>query len=72
MKGWNRMKPKKESATFPRLLTVRDVALRLQISYEKALSVSKYEIGCVRVGRQYRIAEESFERYLKRLARMTH
>ena len=61
------MKPKREDAVFPRLLTVRDVAVRLQISYEKALFVSKYEIGCARVGRQYRIAEDRLERYLKRL-----
>ena len=60
---------KKTSDKSPQWLTVRDIAFRMQISYEKALAISKYEIGCIRVGRQSRIPEENFSRYIKALTR---
>lgn len=60
---------KKTSDKSPQWLTVRDIAFRMQISYEKALAISKHEIGCIRVGRQYRIPEENFSRYIKALTR---
>lgn len=63
------MSLRKASDTSPQLLTVREIALRLQVSYEKALAISKYEIGCIRVGRQYRIPEDKFNRYIKILIR---
>ena len=63
------MPTKKTNDKAPQWLTVRDIAFRMQISYEKALAISKYEIGCIRVGRQYRIPEENFSRYIKALTR---
>ena len=54
------------------MLTVRELSHRLQVSYETALSIAKYEIGCVRVGRQYRIPEERLQRYIKALTRQAN
>lgn len=63
------MPTKKTNDKTPQWLTVRDIAFRMQISYEKALAISKYEISCIRVGRQYRIPEENLSRYIKALTR---
>lgn len=54
------------------MLTVKELSYRLQVSYETALFIAKCEIGCVRVGRQYRIPEERLQRYIKALTRQAN
>lgn len=52
-----------------KLLTVREIARALQVSYETALYLVKHEMHYIRLGRQYRITEESFVRYIRLLER---
>ena len=48
-----------------KMLTPREVAEILQISYEKALAFLKYsDIDCHVIGRQYRVSEEVLNAYL--------
>ena len=49
----------------PRMLTPRDVAEILGISYEAALAFIKYSgIDYIKVGRSYRVAEEKLNEFL--------
>ena len=64
--------PSKTNPIFFFFFTVKELSYRLQVSYETALSIAKYEIGCVRVGRQYRIPEERLQRYIKALTRQAN
>lgn len=49
----------------PRMLTPRDVAEILGISYEAALAFIKYStIDYIKVGRSYRVAEEKLNAFL--------
>ena len=49
----------------PKMLTPRDVAEILGISYESALAFIKYsEIDCLEIGRTYRVAEEKLTAFL--------
>lgn len=46
-------------------LTTRDVAEILKISYDKALELMhSYELGAVKIGRQYRVTEAKLNEYL--------
>ena len=49
----------------PRMLTPREVAAILGVSYEAALAFIKYsEIDFVKVGRCYRVAEDKLTEFL--------
>lgn len=49
----------------PEMLTPREVAETLKISYEAALAFIKYSgIDYIRVGRQYRVSEEKLKTFL--------
>lgn len=64
--------PSKTNPIFSPMLTVKELSYRLQVSYETALFIAKCEIGCVRVGRQYRIPEERLQRYIQALTRQAN
>ena len=50
-----------------KLLTPRDVAEILQVSYEAALAFIRCSgIDYVKIGRQYRVSEEKLEAYLRK------
>ena len=50
----------------PRMLSPREVAEILGVSYETALAFIKYsEIDCLRIGRSYRVAEDKLEAFLR-------
>ena len=49
-----------------KLLTVKEVAEILKVSYETALNFVKYSgITYINVGKQYRVSEKDFENYIK-------
>ena len=49
----------------PEMLTPKEVAETLKISYEAALAFIKYSgIDYVRVGRQYRVSEDKLKAFL--------
>ena len=51
----------------PEMLTPKEVAEILKISYEAALAFVKYSgIDYVKVGRQYRVSEEKLKAFLMR------
>ena len=53
-----------------RMLTVRDVAEVLQVSYESALAFIRYSgVDYIKVGRQYRVAENKLLAYLQQKGR---
>ena len=52
-----------------KLLTVREIARALQVSYETALHLVKHDMRYIRLGRQYRVTEETFARYIRLLER---
>ena len=52
-----------------KLLTVREIARALQVSYETALHMVKHDMRYIRLGRQYRVTEESFAQYIRLLER---
>ena len=46
-------------------LTTREVAEILKVSYDKALELMhSYELGAVKIGRQYRVTEKKLHEYL--------
>lgn len=48
------------------MLTPREVADRLKISYEKALEIIRFSgLKYTRIGRQYRVSEEELTSFLK-------
>ena len=50
----------------PRMLSSREIAEILGVSYETALAFIKYsEIDFIKVGRSYRVAEEKLEAFLR-------
>ena len=52
-----------------KLLTVREIARALQVSYEIALHMVKHDMRYIRLGRQYRVTEEAFARSIRLLER---
>ena len=51
----------------PELLTPRQVAEILNISYENALSLIRYgNIPCVKVGRQYRVKAADLSAFIRK------
>ena len=56
--------------SLPEMLTPKEVAEILKISYEAALAFVKYSgIDYVKVGRQYRVSEEKLKAFLMRKGR---
>lgn len=56
----------------PHMLTPREVAGILNVSYESALAFLKYSgVDYVRVGRQYRVAEDKLNAFLMKKGRIT-
>ena len=56
--------------SLPEMLTPKEVAETLKISYEAALAFIKYSgIDYVKVGRQYRVSEEKLKAFLMRKGR---
>ena len=50
----------------PTMLTAKEVAAILKISYDNALAFIKYSgIDYIQVGRQYRVSEEKLSAYLQ-------
>lgn len=50
----------------PRMLSPREVAEILGISYEAALAFIKYsEIDFIKIGRSYRVAKDKLEAFLR-------
>lgn len=48
------------------MLTPRELADRLKISYEKALAIIRYSgLKYTKIGRQYRVSEEELASFLK-------
>ena len=48
-----------------KLLTAREVADILDVSYASALAFLKYSgIDCIKIGRQYRVSEEKLTAFL--------
>ena len=57
-------------ATVPKMLTPQDVATVLQVSYDSALAFIKYSgMDYVKVGRQYRVAEDKLTAFLMKKGR---
>lgn len=55
------------ASTLPKMLTARDVADVLQVSYESALAFIRYSgIDYLKVGRQYRVSEAKLAAFLGR------
>lgn len=55
----------------PNMLTPREVAEILKISYESALAFLKYSgVDYIRVGRQYRVSEEKLNAFLSKKGRI--
>lgn len=55
------------AVNMPEMLTPKEVAEILKISYEAALAFVKYSgIDYVKVGRQYRVSEEKLKAFLMR------
>lgn len=52
-----------------KLMTVREVADTLQVSYETALRLVKQEMRSIRIGRQYRVSEQALAQYIRTLER---
>ena len=52
-----------------KLMTVREVAVILQVSYETALRLVKQEMRSIRIGRQYRVSEQALAQYIRPLER---
>lgn len=53
------------TSRMPKLLTPRDVAEILGVSYETALAFIRYSgIDYVKIGRQYRVSETKLEAFL--------
>ena len=49
----------------PQMLTPHEIAAILQVSYDKALAFVKYSgIDYIKVGRQYRVAEDKLNVFL--------
>ena len=46
------------------MLTVKEIACVLHVSYKMALALVKREMRYVRIHRQYRVSQEEFEKYL--------
>lgn len=58
------------AVNLPEMLTPKEVAETLKISYEAALAFIKYSgVDYVKVGRQYRISEEKLKAFLMRKGR---
>ena len=54
----------------PKMLTPRDVADILKVSYETALAFIRYSgIDYIKVGRQYRVAEDKLLAFLQQRGR---
>ncbi len=50
----------------PQMLTPRELADRLKISYEKALEIIRYSgLKYTKIGRQYRVSEADLVAFLK-------
>ena len=50
----------------PRMLNPRNIAEILGVSYEAALAFIKYSgIDYLQIGRQYKVAEDKFEAFLR-------
>lgn len=50
----------------PQMLTPRELADRLKISYEKALEIIRYSgLKYTKIGRQYRVSEADLATFLK-------
>ena len=55
------------AVNLPEMLTPKEVAETLKISYEAALAFIKYSgVDYVKVGRQYRVSEEKLKAFLMR------
>ena len=52
-----------------KLMTVREVAVILQVSYETALRLVKREMRNIRIGRQYLVSEQALAQYIRTLER---
>lgn len=49
------------------MLTPRDVAERLKISYEQSLRLMRHpNLKSIKIGRQYRVSERALEAFLER------
>lgn len=54
-------------SSMPNLLTPKQVAEILKISYEQALGFIKYSgIDYIRIGRQYRVSEDKLNAFLSK------
>ena len=54
-----------QMTNLPAMLTPREVAAVLQVSYESALAFIKFSgIGYIRIGRQYRVSEKVLTEFL--------
>ena len=54
----------------PKLLTPREVAECLKVSYEAALAFIKYSgIDYIKIGRQYRVSEDKLAAFLMKKGR---
>ena len=51
------------------MLTVKEIACVLHVSYKIALAVVKSDMRYVRIHRQYRVSQEEFEKYLAKQRR---
>ena len=51
------------------MLTVKEIACVLHVSYKNALALVKREMRYVRIHRQYRVSQEEFEKYLAKQRR---
>ena len=57
----------REVRTLPEMLTPREVAEILKVSYETALAFIKYSgIDYIKVGSQYRVSAEKLKAFLNR------